>query len=300
MEELALVVMAAGMGSRFGGPKQIIPVDDDGNFIIDYSIYDAIKTGFKKVVLIIKEEDRHIFESTIGSRLEGHIDIEYAYQNVNNIPSQIDISARLKPWGTVQAVLASKPYVNGSFLVINADDFYGRDAYKIAYDFLKSTKDPYKYASITYQFNRTVWGNEEVKRGVSKLKDGKITEIVESSIKLNDKSAYAKPLDGTAPYEIPSNQPVSMNMFAFQNDIYEVLEKYFEEYFKQSTDDILNGEALLTEALKENIENNKIEVYGITTDSKWMGMTYQEDLVKVREEIQKLKKLNVYPEHLWK
>ena len=146
--DLTLVVMAAGMGSRFGGLKQITPIDEEENFIIDYSVYDAIRAGFKKVVFVIKEENLSIFKETIGRRIENKIEVCYAFQKIEDIPITMDITSREKPWGTVQAILAAKPYVNGSFVVINADDFYGKNAFLAAAKFLKEVTTPYTYANI--------------------------------------------------------------------------------------------------------------------------------------------------------
>ena len=295
-----LVVMAAGMGSRFGGLKQITPVDEDGNFIIDYSVYDAKRAGFEKVVFVIKEENLLDFENSIGKRLKNQIEVCYAFQKINDIPSSIDVSSRKKPWGTVQAVLCAKPYVDGPFVVINADDFYGYEAFLCASKFLDAHQNENEYACISYSFNVTKSDVGAVKRGVLEMNGSIITTIIESSIeKISEDKALASPLDGTTPFTIDINAPVSMNMFAFQNSMFDLLEEYFSEFFKQSEDVILASEALLPDCIKKNIESGKIVLYNEESNSKWLGMTYKEDLELVKQEIAKMKKENQYSFHLW-
>lgn len=296
-----LVVMAAGMGSRFGGLKQITPVDCDGNFIIDYSVYDAKRAGFDKVVFVIKEENLKDFQTTIGKRLEKQIEVAYAFQRIEDIPSQMDVSSRQKPWGTVQAVLCARPYVDGSFVVINADDFYGENAYVLASEFLDSHQEPYTYACISYPFGVTKSDVGAVKRGVLTLKENKITEIVESSIEaISKQKALSTPLDGSSSFEIDINAPVSMNMFAFQNDMFELLEEYFQEYFQQDEEKILSGEALLPDCIKQNISSGVITIYNVVSNGKWLGMTYASDLEFVKKEFKKFKEEKCYPMHLWR
>lgn len=300
MKEYTLVVMAAGMGSRFGGLKQITPIDDDGNFIIDYSAYDAKKSGFTKIVFVIKEENKEAFASTIGKRLEGKIKVEYAFQRKEDIPENKKylVSQREKPWGTAQAILCASPYVNGPFAVINADDFYGYDAFHQAYQFLSTHDSFHEYACISYPFGVTASLEGAVKRGVLKLNDNKIESIIESSIEIKENKAYATPLDGSEPFTMDINAPVSMNMFAFQHDLFTLLEDYFENYFKQSDEMILKGEALLPECLKNNIENHTITIYSTPSKSKWLGMTYRSDLEKVKKTLDELKENKEYPIHL--
>ena len=172
-----LLVMAAGMGSRFGGLKQITPVDDENNFLIDYSIYDAKRNGFNKVVFVIKEELLNDFEETIGKRIKNIIPVSYAFQRLEDIPSRIDISKRTKPWGTVQAVLAAKDVIDEDFVVINADDFYGHNAYKNASAFLDNNHNPHEYACISYEYGESC-GEGIVKRGVIETNNNEIMKIL--------------------------------------------------------------------------------------------------------------------------
>ncbi len=297
--DLTLVVMAAGVGSRFGGLKQITPIDEDENFIIDYSVYDALRVGFKKVVFVIREEFLSDFKSTIGKRLEGKIEVEYAFQKIEDIPISVDIKDRTKPWGTVQAILAAKPYVSGSFVVINADDFYGKNAYKAAADFLKNVTTSYTYANISYEYGVTKSEEGSVKRGVLTLLDNQIKSIVECSVGLEDNQVIARPLLGGEPFSIEENHPVSMNFFAFQYDVFTLLEEFWTNYFQQSKEKILSGEALLPECLKENIESGRITILNQPSNSVWLGMTYRSDLPFVMDSIHNLKDKGDYPEHLW-
>lgn len=300
MKEKTLVVMAAGMGSRFGGPKQITPVDEDENFIIDYSVYDAIEAGFKKVVFIIREEFENIFKSTIGARLEGKIKVEYAYQKIDDIPVKLErINERQKPWGTVQAVLAAKPYVDGDFIIINADDFYGRNAYIEAYNFLENDDKDYNYACIGYEFSKSTVGTETVKRGILDLDGDNVKSIIESSIEQKDGKIIAHPLNGSDDFEIKENTLVSMNLFAFKHDLFELLDNYFNDFFKQDEDTILKSEALLPECLKDNIQNGTIKIVSKNSNSKWLGMTYREDLEMVSKSLKKMREDGEYPINLW-
>ena len=301
MKDKTLVVMAAGMGSRFGGPKQITPVDEDQNFIIDYSVYDAIEAGFAKVVFIIREEFEDIFKSTIIDRIKDKIKVDYVFQKLDDIPVSFSrLDEREKPWGTVQAVLAAKKCVDGDFIIINADDFYGRNAYIEAAKFLNENNDPYTYACIGYEYSKSTIGDEEVKRGILDLDGDVATSIVESAIRKEDGKIIARPLNGDSEFEIKENTLVSMNLFAFKNTLFDLLDEYFNNFFKQDEEAILKGEALLPECLKENIENDKIKILSINSNSKWLGMTYREDLDLVQSKLKDLRESGEYPKSLWK
>ncbi|MCI8467844.1 MAG: nucleotidyltransferase [Bacilli bacterium] len=300
MNELTLVVMAAGMGSRFGGLKQITPVDEDGNFLIDYSVYDAMKVGFQKVVFIIKKENESIFKSTIGKRLESKIKVEYAFQELENVPAFVNIPEnRIKPWGTVHAILAAKDLINGSFAVINADDFYGFDSYKTVANFLKAYQNPQEHVSIPYPFNKVDSKYGFVKRGVLYLNGENVDKIVESSIGYENGLVIAKPLDGKEPFQIEPNHPVSMNMFGFQQEILNSLEEYFYDFLKENADNLETSECLISEFLEKYLEEKKISLKYRTSDGLWLGMTYKEDLEEVKDKIKHLKEKGEYPTHLW-
>lgn len=300
--EKTLVVMAAGMGSRFGGLKQIEPVGPNGEFILDYSVYDAYLAGFTKVVFVIKKELEEVFKETVGSRLEDHIEVAYAYQNIEDIPTDKKylIEKRTKPWGTVQAVLCAKEHVSGDFVVINADDFYGRDTYRKASDFLDSNRDGFTYASITFPYIKTASLYGSVKRAVCYTEGDNITKLVESSITTMGDYVQARPLDGSPEFSIELNQAVSMNVFAFHHTFFAYLEEYFTEFFKQDDEVILNSEALLPDVVEKNILNGKIKLKNVPTNSNWIGVTYKEDLEGVKRAISDLIREGEYPDKLWK
>ena len=216
-----LVILAAGMGSRFGGLKQIEPIDKYGNFIIDYSIYDAKRAGFDRVVFIIKKENYEIFKNTIGKRVEDKIETHYAFQSLDLIPEGYTLpSDRVKPLGTAQAILAAKPYVSDKFIIINADDFYGSDAFKVAADFLRNSNDPNTYANVAYRVTNTMTENGSVKRGVLVFDENKkLNSLIESKIEKVNNDIIATPLEGGDVMNISSDTLVSMNMFCFNKNI---------------------------------------------------------------------------------
>ena len=301
MKEKTLVVMAAGMGSRFGGLKQIEPVGPSGEFIIDYSVYDALRAGFTKVVFVIKKELEDTFKETIGKRLESHIKVCYAFQEIGDIPSDKKylVESRKKPWGTVQAVLCSKDYVDGDFVVINADDFYGYDTFLKASEFLDQEKRENVYASITFPYIKTASLYGSVKRAVCFLEGDYITKLVESSITTHDGYAMAEPLDGSKAFRIELNQAVSMNVFAFKHPFFKYLEDYFYDYFKEDDEFILNNEALLPTLVEKKIEDGDILLRNVSSDSSWYGITYKEDLAGLKEAINKMILKGEYPKNLW-
>lgn len=300
MNELTLVIMAAGMGSRFGGLKQITPVDEDGNFLIDYSIYDAIASGFQKVIFIIKEENLEDFEATIGHRLKSKIPVEYAFQKLENIPDFVSIpKERKKPWGTVHAILSAKDKIKGPFAVINADDFYGRDAYHCVAKFLKENNKENEHVAIPYPFNKVDSKHGFVKRGVLYLKDDKVSKIVESSVGYENGHVIAKPLDNTEPFIIDPTHPVSMNMFGFKPSILNNLEEYFNNFMLKNKENLESCECLLSDFLEDYLKNQKITLKYVTSSGLWLGMTYKEDLEEVKEKLIELKQNGEYPESLW-
>ncbi len=301
MRDLTLVVMAAGMGSRFGGLKQLQPVDDDGNFLLDYSVYDAIKAGFNKVVFVIKEELLDDFKNTIGKRIEGKIIVDYAFQRLedNFAQDKSIIKERVKPWGTASAIYCTKDLVPGNFAVINADDFYGFDAYKQVANFFENNSKAYNYVAVPYEYGKTASDCGAVKRGLCEIEFNKIKNIKECSIEKVDKQIVASPLDGQKSFVIDEKALVSMNLFGFSHDFYELLLEYLKDFFKQDRETILKSEALLPECLTRNLEKKKITIHSQPALSEWIGMTYKEDLPLVKEKISKLKEKGSYPKHLW-
>lgn len=300
---MTLVIMAAGMGSRFGGLKQIEPINENGEFIIDYSIYDAIKAGFTKVVFIIKKENYDIFRQTIGHRIEKYIEVEYAFQELDDLPEGYEVpEGRVKPWGTGHAILCAKDKVNEPFAIINSDDFYGRDAYYVISSFLKNIpkiEGKLSGAMVGYKLINTTSKNGSVKRGICKEKDGKLTEIIESKICNEDDKFIAYPLENDTSFEVDKDSLVSMNMFAFTEEIFDYLEKGFKEFLEKNIND-LTSEYLIPSYIFELIEKNIMEVRVLKTDAKWLGITYKEDKENVVNEIKKLHISNIYNEKLWK
>ena len=298
--EKTLVIMAAGMGSRFGGLKQIEPVGPNGEFIIDYSVYDAKRAGFEKVVFVIKKELEEVFKETIGKRLEDKINVAYAFQEIADIPSKKYLAEkRNKPWGTVQAVLCTKDYVKGDFVVINADDFYGYDTFVKASKFLDEEKSDQVYASITFPYIKTASLFGSVKRAVCFIQDGNITKLVESKITTKDGYALAEPLSGAESFKISLDQAVSMNVFAFKHSFFQYSEEYFKEYFLHDDEYILNNEALLPDVVEKNIVNGKVTLKNVSTSSSWFGVTYKEDLEGLKKSIHELIEKGEYPNKLW-
>lgn len=300
MKKLTLVVMAAGMGSRFGGLKQITPIDNDGNFLIDYSVYDAIRAGFEKIVFIIKKENLEDFKNTIGKRLEDKIKVCYAFQDLKDVPSFVKIpETRIKPWGTVHAVLAAKDFIDGSFAVINADDFYGFDSYKIVADYLLNSSDECEQIAIPYPFCMVDSTYGFVKRGVLFFENHYVQRIIECNVGYEDGKVLAKPLDGSKPFIIEKDHPVSMNMFGFKKSILQDLDTYFVSFMKEHQAHLEDVEALLPVFLEEYLEKQKIHLTYQTSKGTWLGMTYKEDLEEVKKKIRELKMNGEYPEHLW-
>ena len=300
---MTLVIMAAGMGSRFGGLKQIEPIDQYGNFIIDYSIYDAIREGFTKVVFIIKKENYEIFRETVGKRVESHIEVEYVFQEIDNLPDGYVVpDGRVKPWGTAHAILCCKDVVKENFAIINSDDFYGRDAFRVMHDFLaidNSDSIYNEYAMVGYKVKNTITENGSVKRGVCDVEGKYLTKLIESKIDLIDGVLMAMPLNGGDYFPVFEDDTVSMNMFGFTPHIFDYLESKFPLFLDSHKEDILTCEYLIPMAVYEQIENNVARVEVLKTDSKWLGVTYKEDMDSVVTGIKELCDNGEYPVGLW-
>ncbi len=300
-----LVILAAGMGSRFGGLKQIEPIDEYNNFIIDYSIYDAKKAGFDKVIFIIKEENYDIFKETIGKRVEARIETHYCFQKLENIPAGYTLPAdRVKPLGTAQAILAAKDLVSDKFIIINADDFYGADAFKVAADYLKSLKKGTKgaYANVGYHAINTITDNGSVKRGILFFdKNNKLTSLVESNIEKVDGKLIASPLDDIENKKrIENDTLVSMNMFCFTSDIMDRLEEGFVPFMEANKSNLAKCEYLIPTVVSDLIEAGQATVDVLATKAQWYGVTYKEDKDYVVNSLKELTEKGEYPKGLWK
>ena len=297
---MTLVIMAAGMGSRFGGLKQIEPVHSNGEFILDYSIYDAIKNGFNKVVFIIKRENYDIFRDTIGKRIENVVEVVYVFQENNNIPDFVDLpSDRVKPLGTGHAILCCKDVVAEDFLVINADDFYGRDAFKVAAEYMKKDHKDNEFAMVGYVTGNTLTENGSVKRGVCESKDGYLTKIIESVVERIDEKIIAKPLNKTSEFSVSDDTLVSMNMFIFTKKIFMYLEDGFVKFFKDESTDLDKSEFLMPDVVCDLVSNGKATVEILPTTAVWQGITYKEDKDALVNGLNKLVNDGIYPDKLW-
>ena len=298
-----LLIMAAGMGSRFGGLKQIEPMGPNGEFLLDYSIYDAIQAGFQKVVFVIKEENYELFQETVGKRIEKQIQVEYAFQKITDIPTRYQLPKdRVKPLGTAQAILAAKDKIQEDFAVINADDFYGRDAFFVLRDFFLQDRNSSieEYAIVGYQIQNTLTENGAVKRGVCQVKDEYLERIIESSVEKKDGVIVAEPLDGSSKFEVEPNRAVSMNMFAFTPAIFTYIEDHFPDFFEKNKADLSKCEYLIPDVVTECIQHKIATVKVLPTTAKWQGITYLEDKEKVVKAIAELIAQGEYPQKLWK
>ncbi|ONI44383.1 nucleotidyltransferase [Candidatus Epulonipiscioides gigas] len=300
MQEPTLIIMAAGMASRFGSLKQVEPITNNGEFIIDFSIYDAIKAGFKKVAFIIKREDEEIFRNQVGMRIKKHVEVSYIFQDITDLPMGFSLpKGRVKPWGTAHAILCCKNIITTPFAVINADDFYGRDAFINIYNFLKQVSEGEHYAMIGYVLENTLSSNGTVTRGVCEVKDGFLVGIDEKTqIKEIDNTIICK---GDRRYiRLKKNATVSMNVWGFTPSIFSLIETGFMEFLELNLDENpLNCEFILTFVVGHVIRNNKNAVKVIKSKDKWFGMTYKEDKPELVEAIKILQQQGVYPVNLW-
>ena len=302
---MELVILAAGMGSRFGGLKQIEPIDEYNNFIIDYSIYDAIEAGFNSVTFIIKKEMYADFKETIGKRIESKIKVKYAFQELDDLPEGFTLPInRSKPWGTAHAILSARNVIEDNFIIINADDYYGKDAYKVAANYLRNLKDNNNgaYANVVYQVKNTITENGSVKRGLCLVDDNKnFKEMVESSIEKDSNGIInATSLDDpNRTFILNGNEPVSMNMFVFTKDILKHLENKFITFLKENINDN-SSEYLIPTVVSELFNENKASLTLLNTSSIWYGVTYKEDKKEVVNALKELVDNKQYTLGLWK
>ncbi len=306
MKKPVLVVMAAGMGSRYGGLKQIDPIDKEGHIIMDFSIYDAVKAGFGKVVFIIKRENEADFRSAIGDRLSKQIEVAYVFQDLQNLPEGYAVpKGRVKPWGTGHAVLSCIDEIDGPMVVINADDYYGSHAFSMAYDFLTKTEDEpdkYHYMMVGYQIENTLTENGHVARGVCVTDaDGKLIRVDERTHieKRGEGAAYTED-DGETWTQIPACSTVSMNMWGFSASILEELKTRFAKFLDENlAKDPLKCEYFLPFVVCELLEEGRADVKVVQSPDRWHGVTYKEDKPQVMAAIRKLKDDGLYPQKLW-
>ena len=305
MDKPVLVIMAAGMGSRYGGLKQIDPVDADGHIIMDFSIYDAVKAGFEKVIFIIKKENEAAFRAGIGDRMERRIQVEYVFQDLHNLPDGFEVpKGREKPWGTAHAVLSCLPVIDGPFAVINADDYYGQQAFQVIYDFLSTHKDTdkYHYTMVGYLLKNTLTENGHVARGVCGTDAaGKLTSITER-VRIEKREggpAYTED-DGVTWISLPEDTVVSMNMWGFSKSMMKELRNRFAGFLSENLPkNPLKCEYFLPFVVDELIREGKADVTVLKSRDRWYGVTYKEDKPVVVKAVQALKDQGLYPQKLW-
>ena len=305
MKKPVLVIMAAGMGSRYGGLKQIDPVDNEGHIIMDFSIYDAKRAGFEKVVFIIKKAIEKEFKAGIGDRISQYMDVEYVYQELDTLPEGFEVpEGRVKPFGTGHAILSCKDVVDGPFAVINADDYYGVHAFQEIYKYLTENEDDekYHYAMVGYILSNTLTENGYVSRGICEMdKDAFLTGITERThIEQRDMGVQFTEDDGQTWEDIAADSIVSMNMFGFTASMLKELECRFPEFLEKGLkENPMKCEYFLPSVVSDLIEEDKADVKVLRSEDRWYGITYKEDKEAVVSAVQKLKDTGVYPQHLW-
>ena len=306
MNKPVLVVLAAGMGSRYGGLKQMDSVAVHGQSIIDYSIYDARRAGFEKVIFVIKRALEEDFRRLVGDRIARGIQVEYAFQELDDLPAGYAVPAgRKKPWGTTHAVLAARDLIRGPFAVINSDDYYGPEAFRLIYDFL-STQDeaavPQRYAMVSYLLGNTVTDNGSVARGVCRVgEDGLLREVVEHTRIEKDGSDARSTLDGGETWvPLPGSTPVSMNFWGFQRSFVDEGEARFPEFLDRIlAENPEKGEFYLPLLVSRLIGEGKAQVRVLPSEDKWYGVTYREDKPGVVAALADMTARGLYPENLW-
>jgi hypothetical protein len=304
MNKPTLVIMAAGMGSRYGGLKQIDPVGPNGEIIIDYSIYDAVKAGFGKIVFIIRKDTEQIFKEKIGNKIEKFIDVTYVFQDVKDVPDGVEIPAdRIKPWGTAHAILSCKNEVTTPFAVINADDFYGASSFKLLADFLTGANDEngiYRYCMVGFIVENTLTENGHVARGICTVDDnGNLVEIHERTRieKFGNETKYSE--DGVNWVLIPKGSIVSMNTWGFTRSFFKEIEDGFPTFFEENKNNLGKAEYFLPEVVGKLVKEKKAAVKVLPTDEHWYGVTYIEDKLVVKKAVGEMIDRGVYPNILW-
>ena len=300
MDKPALVILAAGMGSRFGGLKQIAPMDEHGHAIIDFSLYDAYRAGFRKVVFIIKHEIEEDFKAAVGRRMEKYFDVRYAFQQLNMLPEGYVLpEGRVKPWGTGHATLCAAGEIDGPFVVINADDFYGPGAYQAIYDYLDGEHPANEHAIVAYLLRNTVTEHGTVARGICQVDSGFLTDVTERTkiAKRGDDAAYTE--DGETWIELPGSSPVSMNFWGFQPSMMEALRQRFPAWLDENLPkNPERSEYFLPFVVNALIQEGEAQVRVLNCRETWHGVTYREDVADVVAYIAKLRREGVYPETL--
>lgn len=306
MKKTTLVVMAAGMGSRYGGLKQIDPIGPGGEIILDYSVFDAAQAGFDRVIFVIKKEIEEDFKKITEGRFDGRIDVEYAFQDMYDIPEKFSVpEGRVKPWGTGQAVLACRRLIDGPFAVINADDYYGKETFRLIHEELvkeKAAEGKYDFCMVGFRVENTLTENGSVARGVCQTNsEGYLTDIVErTKIAINSGKIQYTEDNGESWTDIPEGTTVSMNCWGFSPEMIKELEDRFSAFLEKGLrENPLKCEYFLPFVVDELLKENKAQVKVLQTTEKWYGVTYKEDRESVTEALREKLSAGIYPEKLW-
>lgn len=302
MKKPVLVVMAAGMSSRYGSLKQIDPVGNHGQLIIDYSIYDALRAGFERVVFIIKRENDEEFRAAIGDRIAGSVQVDYAYQELDDLPDGFSVpEGRVKPWGTTHAVLAARDILDGPFAVVNADDYYGPEAFRLIYDRLTAYPDGDEYAMVSYLLGNTVTEHGGVTRGICEVStDGYLKGIMEQRGIEKDGDGARFTNDGANYTHLPGSTVVSMNFWGFTGGFIDHAKRMFPQFLARTmAGDTMKGEFYLPAAVEQLLEENAVRVKVLESHDQWYGVTYREDKPSVVRAIARLTNEGLYPDDLW-
>ena len=305
MSRATLVIMAAGIGSRFGGGiKQLAPVGPNGEIIMDYSIYDAVEAGFDKVVFVIRRDLEKDFREVIGNRIEKYVDVAYAYQEVEDIPEKYSkkFAGRTKPWGTGQAILCCKDVVDSPFLVINADDYYGKEAYREAYRYLTETEntDNIEICMVGFVLKNTLSENGGVTRGLCEVdENGMLTRIVETQNIEKDGGSNAVIRSEEGDRVIDAQSPVSMNMWGLRPGFFDILESRFDTFLDETQEGDLKAEYLLPTLIGQLLEEGRLSVRVLKSRDQWFGVTYKEDREAVVNSVSRLVEEGLYPPKLY-
>lgn len=298
MDKPTLLVLAAGMGSRYGGLKQIDPLGPNGEIIIDYSLHDARLAGFERVVFVIKEELRDTFEEKVGRHARQFMEVEYACQRLEDIPQGFQLpEGRVKPWGTAHAVLAARDVIHGPFGVINADDFYGRETYQLLYDFLNTSKaaDKMDFCMVGYILKNTLTENGTVSRGICQVQDGLLQSVTERTKIRKTPGGAEYTEDGENYRPLDPESTVSMNVWGFTQRLFPCLEEGLRAFLAQPKADSLKTEYYLPAAVDQLIRQGRAEVRMLRTGSEWIGVTYPEDKDTVKAALCRAHGQGVYP-----
>lgn len=303
MKKPVLVIMAAGMGSRYGGLKQIDPIDDEGHIIMDFSIYDASRAGFEDVIFIIKKETEEDFKKAIGNRMEAFMNVHYAYQEINDIPLGNTIpTGRNKPWGTAHALYCCRHLIDGPFAVINADDYYGKEAFQLIYDYLSTHQDDklYRYTMVGYEIEKTLTEHGTVARGVCEVdQEHRLIHIVERT-QIKKTATGAAYYDDDLWHDLKPHTTVSMNLWGFSKSIIDEIAGGLQDFLDEGLiDNPLKCEYFIPSVVSRLLSQNKATIDVLTTKEQWYGITYKEDKPALTSAICKMKERGIYPQKLW-